>query len=493
MPDDDLGIYKTKDNGALWFQPSGPNARPYYLGCHTLGDLSAPEGAITLIQCITNGKFKTLGSTQAPPEPITANIGFYVGKTLEWLEKARCPGTLYAMLRSCGRPDDWTVYDRAFIIPVESITTRNYTGLVHMSEDQVAQGNVDIQGAPPIIHAFQLTAVRQSIAETAPLEDIAACNEERCAGPCGSGEDAGNDLVASGEGLGASPANKGQAWYSNNAGSSWASAAADPFANGENMGPIVCFPYGRDGTRWIVGRGETDAGAPAEIGISDDSGATWSLVNVGSTNGQFFANAKTIFALDAFNIWAVTTGGYVYYSEDAGESWTTQQAGILTTEDLRHVAFRNERIGYVVGENNVFLRTNDGGANWESVTGPAVGDDLVSLAVTPDGRVWVGTAAGELYYSDDRGTTWTQRAFVGDGVGEVAGIGFANAWVGFLIHNTAAPVGYVHVTINGGYSWERLTLVSNAGLNALAVVNERLAYAVGEVATTAVVLKIAGG
>jgi photosystem II stability/assembly factor-like uncharacterized protein len=494
MTTDTDAIYKTKDNGALWFQPEGPNSKPRYLGCHTLGDLSAPEGGTTLIQCIKNGQFTTLGATQAPPESITANIGFYVGKTLEWLEKAKCPGTLFAMLRCGGRPDVWGNYDRAFVIPVNAITTRNYTGLVSHTEDQVAMGNVDIEGAPPIIHAFKQIAVRQSIAETADLEDIAVCNAERCFGPCGDALDAGEVLIATGKGLAASPSNEGQVWLSSNGGSSWAVAAADPLASGEDMGPAVCFPISASITRRIVGRGETDAGNPAEVAITDDGGATFSLVNVGSTNGQYFANAHTIFALDPNNIWAVTTGGYIYKSEDMGESWTTQNAGIATAQDLRHVHFLNERIGYAVGASNAFVRTLDGGANWALVTGPAVGVVLTTVHAAPDGRVWVGDAGGNLWYSDNRGDTWTQRAFVGDGAGEVASVQFANKWIGYLLHNTAAPVGYVHVTINGGYSWERLDLVTNAGLNGLAVVNERLAYAVGAVSGgTAVVLKITGG
>lgn len=491
---DENAVYTALKNGGLWFQPGGPNSRPYLLGCHGLGDLSAPEGGITLIQCIQNGEFVTLGATEAPPEPVTVNIGFYVGKTLSWLEKARCPGTLYAFLRSCDRPDIWGNFDRGFVVPVTRITTRNYQGLAALSEDASSQGNVDVEGTPPLVQVFEMTPVRQTIAETADLEDIASCASGRCYGPCGAAEEAGSDLIASGKGLGSSPANKGQAWLSSNGGSTWAAAAADPFANGENMGPVVCFQMGRNVTRRIVGRGETDAGNPAEVGITDDDGATWSLVNIGSVNGKFFNNAKTLFALDAAHIWAAITDGYIYFSEDGGESWTAQQSGVLSVEDFNAIHFKNERIGYAVGTANLFLKTVDGGLNWAAVTGPAVGVNLMTVYVTPDGRVWVGSAGGKLFYSDDSGTTWTQRAFTGDEVGSVDGIAFANKWVGFMIHNTAAPVGYVFFTVNGGWSWERLTLVTNAGLSALAVVNERLAYAVGAASGgTSVVLKISGG
>lgn len=491
---DEKAVFTSKENGSVWYQPNGPNTKVYYLGCHTLGDLAAPQGGVTLLQCLRDGEFITLNATKAAPEVITTNIGFYVGSTLGWLEKQPCNGTLYAFLRDCGKADSWGNFVRGIPLSLLNFATRTYTGLANHTEDVGTMGNVDVEAAPPLKHIFRMTPVRQTIAESANLEDIASCTAGRCYGPCGGTLEAGSDLIATGRALAASPANKGQAWLSTNGGSTWAAATADPFANGEDQGPVVCFDYGRSGIRRIVGRGETDVAAPAEVGISDDGGITWSLVNVGSVNGKFFGNAKTLFALGADYIWAALTDGYIYFSEDAGETWTQQQAGVLTTEDFRAIHFKNERIGYAVGDNNVFFRTSDGGLNWASVTGPIPASNLMTVYVTEDGRVWVGAANGNLYYSDNEGTAWTQRAFQGDGAGSVDAVAFADKLVGFMIHNTAAPVGYVFFTVNGGWSWERLTLETNVGLSALAVVNERLAYAVGLAqGGTAVVLKISGG
>lgn len=497
MPTNDPNvIFSHKDNAALWIQPGGPNTPMYYLGCHDLGDVSAPAGGITLIQCFDGrGGWKTIGSTVAPPDPITANIGTYLGKTLAWIEKIKCPAALFVLLRDCDRPDIPTNWVRAMIMDLQAITTRNYPAPVSKSEDGALMVNVDVEAAPPLTHVFQLTPVRQTIAETANLAGIASCSDDRCAGPCGGALNAGDILITSGKALAASPANKGQNWLSADAGATWTAEAADPFAGGEDIGPVICFGAGRSTVRRMVARGETDVANPAEIAYSDDGGVTWNLVNVGSVNGQFAVDADSLFALDYSHIWLVTSGGYIYFSGDGGLTWSTQSAGLITTQNLSAIHFMNSDIGYAVGASNVVLKTLDGGANWAAASsGPIAATVLNTVWVTPDGRVWVGAANGKLYYSNDGGVTWTERTFVGSGAGSVEGISFYNKQVGFMIQNTAAPIGYVHYTIDGGYSWQRLSLVTNAGLFDLAVVNERLAYVVGNASGgTAVILKVSGG
>jgi len=73
----------------------------------------------------------------------------------------------------------------------------------------------------------------------------------------------------------------------------------------------------------------------------------------------------------------------------------------------------------------------------------------------------------------------------------VADIAWANELVGYMIHNTAAPVGTIFVTINGGYSWKAITTPSNNGLNALSIADTSMVYAAGEVESgTAVIVKV---
>jgi photosystem II stability/assembly factor-like uncharacterized protein len=96
-----------------------------------------------------------------------------------------------------------------------------------------------------------------------------------------------------------------------------------------------------------------------------------------------------------------------------------------------------------------------------------------------------------MFYTRDDGDTWSERVFSGSGAGSVTDIEFANELVGYVIHNTAAPVGTVLVTINGGFSWKAITTPSNSGLNALTVADTNTVFVVGETNTgTAVIIKV---
>lgn len=66
----------TSKNGGLWVQPGGPNTQWFFLGCHDLGDLAAPEGGVDLIRCFRpdNQGWDVVGDKITPPDPITASI-----------------------------------------------------------------------------------------------------------------------------------------------------------------------------------------------------------------------------------------------------------------------------------------------------------------------------------------------------------------------------------------------------------------------------------
>jgi photosystem II stability/assembly factor-like uncharacterized protein len=194
-----------------------------------------------------------------------------------------------------------------------------------------------------------------------------------------------------------------------------------------------------------------------------------------------------------YNIWLVTTGGYVYHSDDGGVTWDTQEAGVITAQNLNCVVFLDAVTGYIGGENNTVMSSNDGGVSWTLLTGPAgqAADDIHALEVIDANTVWIGYNDGTLWWTDDAGATWTQRTVPWTG-GAITYIEFANELVGFLIHNTAGPVGTVFRTIDGGYNWEAITMPTNAGLNALYVCDVNNAFVVGNVvgAATAFVGKV---
>ena len=139
------------------------------------------------------------------------------------------------------------------------------------------------------------------------------------------------------------------------------------------------------------------------------------------------------------------------------------------------------------------IKTEDGGETWSAITGPSAQAAVIAntLAIPAENRVFIGYADGDLYYTEDKGTTWSARSFEGSGAGAVKAIDFWSPLFGAMVHNTAAPVGSIHITVDGGYNWKKLTNPStNAGLTSLSVVNPSLIWASGLVSGgTAVIYK----
>lgn len=474
----------TTRQGALWVQPGGPNTPVYFLGCHDLGDITEKFGSQELLRCMNKrGGWRTVGTIQAPPDAVTASIENMTFAEQDWLEKINCDFTLFALQRTGGEPDIFTNYVRALVLTNSRIVGLTNKQIVHHEEEKESTQSREIEAWPPVIRTGTLTARRQSTSETLALNDVHAYSPL----DCDTGVQAGDQVLAVPD----ASIYTGDVLQTLDAGVTWSTTAADPFASGKNIISCVAFPISDTVTRLLVAK-EAVNGAQGQIAYSDDNGATWTLVSIGgATAGHGAVDSGALFAIDQGHVWLASAKGYIYFSSDGGSSWTAQTSGTLSTSNVLAVSFEDENTGMAGLVGDVLFITTDGGDTWaltDDVTGS--GDNITCVSHSGD-YWWAGTSGGDLFYTRNEGETWSQRRFSGDGVGEVADIAWANDLVGYAIHNTAAPVGSILVTINGGYSWKAITTPSNAGLNALSIADTSLVYAVGEVESgTAVIIKV---
>jgi photosystem II stability/assembly factor-like uncharacterized protein len=485
-----MTTFKSSD-GAIFVQANGPNTRARFIGCADMDALSAPGGALdTLIRCFkADGTgWETRDSTVTPPDPVTTTITTLVESAANYLEQViNGQAAIYVHQRERGgRADTFSNWVRTWVLEKVYVGELTATDLVMREEDNPSTIAFGISAFPPLWRVFRKTTGRQSVSVAEAINDVHFC---------GVGTNLGNVGVAVSDALGGSPADKGDVLYTTDGGATWTAMSNQPFAGAEDIASVTCFLIGADTTRVMAARGTTDAGNPMEIAYTDDWGATaWNAVNVGSTNGQFAQGPHSLFAYDPYNIWVVAGAGYIYYSDDGGLTWDTQEAGTATVNDLWAIHFVTDRIGYTVGEADTILKTEDGGNSWTATTDNTNEVAILrTVAVLDADRVWVGTAAGKLFSTIDGGVTWVEKAFTGSGSGVVASVEFVKGSLefGFMIHNSTAPVGTVFATIDGGYSWDPITTFTNVGLNGIAVIDANTAFFGGEIqGSTGVIGKV---
>lgn len=459
--------------GALYAQIDGPNTRPLYLGCHQVGDIEEPLGDIEYNYCPDPSgvnRFRVVSSVQGNPGAITTTITYDVTDSLDWLERVRCPFTLFINLIESGRKDIFNNFRRSFILRNTRVTSRGLTGTVARTPDDNArtEQTADVS-AEELIRVVDLAIQRQSLSETSNINDMTFCNDERCRTDETLAQDICQIGFASTDAPAGSPGSTANVLHTTNGGT-WVVTGSDPFDTSENISGIECFEIGEGAVRVIVARGTTDAGNPAEVAVTDDDGDTWLNVDVGSDDGEYVPSAHALFALDNSNIWVGTDQGRIYYSQNSGAVWElVLDTAVITSQAWNVIKFVDELNGWAVGANNAIARSTEGGQSWSAVTGPSAqaGVAVTALEVFDRNRAWIGYANGKAYYTIDAGVNWTERAYTGSGVGQVRAIGFLNDLYGIILQDNGSPVGQVLRTVDGGYNWKAISTPANAGLNTL--------------------------
>lgn len=464
----------TSRRGAAFIQKTGANSAPLVLRCLDADDITSPRGSVEAIKCWNafGDGWLEMGKTISAPDSSTISLTQLTEKTLSELEKIYCPVTLLLSQTSTGKVTEINNAERAVIMTNAVVTDESYSGLVHHVDDTESTHSVSFSGDSDVIVVGYPTAVRLSTAETKNINDI----HGNIATDCDNRIEPGDILIAVADAATGTPAN---VLYSTDGGSSWAAAAASPFASNENL--VACQWFMKDTAteRWIVGL-KAPASSQGKIAYSDDKGATWTTVNVGGSSAGHGATSGGALHVDEIgNVWLASAKGFIYKSEDGGGSWEAKESGAIGVNDYNHIYFFDTGVGVAVGDTDSVALTVDGGDSWFAGTAPGDGKDLNCCWMTESNTIWVGDSDGSLFFSHDFGTTWTKRAGLAGAPKAILDIEFSDSQVGFLATNSSAPVGSTHQTILGGYSWRSIAMPANSGINAIFTVNANLTFAVG--------------
>lgn len=473
-------------NGAMFVQPGGPGTTLYYLNCHDSDDIEAAQGDMEVSMIKTpDGQWEVIGSRIGGPEMPTTTVTGLTKRSRDWLEKVVCPNAaLYILQSNCGRPDNPMNYIRAKVLHHIHINNKTYSGVAinNAETPEDAKHAMEIQAWPPLLEAVEVTPGRVVTTEAQSLNDLWTDPLGQCGYDCGSAVDPG-DLAGIAADSAAGPATANILFSTD--GATFAAGATDPFGAGLHAMTLQAFPINKSGRRWLAGR----AGGGAVQGLmaySDDNGATWTTANIGgaaaghgpSYGGGCWAPSKEFCHV-------ASIAGYLYKSIDGGQTWVAKDAAVITAGAYTQIHFSDDKYGAAVAAAGIVALTTNGGESWYAGTVVTGAPGLNCVRVLDNKRILVGTATGQLWQSVDFGETWTQiTGWTGSGAGQVRGIDFAPGsagYIGWMIHNSAAPLGSVLRTIDGGANWVQIAdMPANSGVNAIKAVDANTAWIVGE-------------
>jgi len=442
-------------------------------------------------------KATALGQWEDP----TFTVNAYTPTDLDWLLDIDCPMDFQLVMGRCNSPSDLRAYSKIRHMYRATLTEQGETDADFLGEEETA--GIQTQTSWSAEDVVTIVVVdsgeqRQGVTEAQAFNDLAFLAEGRCEGDCGR-------EIGDGEwGVAVADSNYGSAtanvWYTSDYGATWNLCATDPFAaNDADISSCVILP-GETAPRIIVFRGTVESDYGARASISDDWGATWSEVVVGGVANGSYINGAFKFGVGL--IWVVGNGGYIWYSEDRGDSWTeitgTTTGVAVELWDI-HSPPNDSALLYAVGSGNTIIKSEDTGVSWSSVTGPADGtENLYAVDVDSEYKFFVGGQidAGEecLWVTKDGGTNWTAVTFTGSTLasGEVRRFRQCprasrqhKVWIHGANNGSTRRYGpgtsfRMFRTLDGCGSSERMDLVTNSGLSGLSVVTINHAWACGE-------------
>jgi hypothetical protein len=467
--------YFQAGQGRVFLQPlgAGPANAFNYQGCGRVTGFSEDLGDITPVYCPAPDaydRFEVVDSVRGEGGLPTTSLVSRFGLTNQIFQQ-ECPFGLQVHYGKCQDPTNFVGgWDKILAFVDARFTSRSSDDLTAMEPGERASilmtGDITAQA----IYSVDPLMLGESAGSLISREviDVTICDFLTC-GDCGRFSGGCDRIFAVTATSGAgSPGLPSELVYTLNGGATWAEQQITSLGTNENPSGVLCA------SEYVVVLSEDSGGY--HIAPFDDL-TDWQHIDVG-----FVDNPVAGFALSSTQVWFVGASGYIYFTDSITDGVEVQSDG---TEAggvrLNDIFVANSQNAITVGNSNTILVTENGGATWRSVSGPAANAGVnINTAWMRTKYSWViGTAGGELFYTVDAGENWYEKAFSGSGNGEIRDVAFSvtpNSPFGYMAHDYGGA-GRILRTFDGGNSWYVLpegvgTIPENDYIGALAVCRE---------------------
>ena len=209
---------------------------------------------------------------------------------------------------------------------------------------------------------------------------------------------------------------------------------------------------------------------------SQDSGTSWEAVDDFMANlavTSIAADPRTTGETNSTVLYAATGEGFynsdglkgygLFKSTDGGETWEHLASTDPTTQDsdwyyINRIAINRNGVIIAVARNNAIFTSSDDGDTWsKSAPGPnwySMMDD-VKFDPNDDTKAIVGSISGNIYYTTDSGSTWTEVNIVDASSSWISGrveIAYATSsnTIYASVNNNS---GEIYRSTDGGVTW----------------------------------------
>lgn len=495
-------IAVTAINNRVWYVEGGvhPTRSPAYL---SIGKFSSDPtqniGERTKITGPDPNSFNRdiqLGSVRGSEERATLAIGarYTVQQSIivGWKNKG-CRVDIFALVGMCGNPQDFTEGGEKYVyFPDGQISSHSFENFGAFGNDENNPTNESVDMTALTYYEYLYMRQDQVGSASTTREvftvDVYTGNDcENCPDPC-------DRVLATMAGASATPGTQPSLLYSKDGGETFSQQTITTLFSNENVvdaevisGDLVLLGNTSLSLHWT------------DIEKVYSSSNSWSETTSGFVAGK---NPNAMTSLDARHTWICGNGGYIYFCSNHKVQVVVQDAGVATTQHLQAIRALDTNNVLTVGNSNAVLYTRNGGTNWITVTGPAVGLNLGACWMWDQDNWFVGEGsggAGRLWLTSDAGLTWTQVGLPAT-YNRIDKIVFISESEGYLSAR-AGGQSYVLRTITAGNEWVVLpqgktgTAIANSYLRDLAVCNKygNTAFAAGLASngTAGIIVKMA--
>ena len=462
-----------------------PDHAPEYQGCMKAGGVSKSWGDLTSIECpseIQYDSYVEVDTIKGAEERATMDLmGRYladVASELLRIGNLGCGVDAQVHFGKCTDPTDFNTFTKAVVMEGAYISDWSTDDLGAMESGErnpvTETGSISSKDVYEILQ-LAFTQAAASIV-TNEVIDVVICDQVAC-GECDEDSSGCQHIYAVTKQAGGSPGTPPDIVFTVD-GSNWYADDIDSLGAAEDPSAVACV-----GDYVVVISNDSGSAHYALKSEVDDVDydETWTEIATGFVGAPNDCHR----AVGGRFLYVVGDSGYIYRTDDITGGVNVLDAGVATTQNLNRVYALSDEFVVAVGNNDTVVYTEDG-VSWGTVTGPLAGATLSAVLVQSETVWFVGSTAGNLYYTVDKAANWTAKGFPGSGAGSVYDVVSANMSVLYLAHATTAPAGRILRSYDGGYSWNILpegtgTITANDRINRLAacIYDENFVVGVG--------------